>query len=161
MPNSQSVYRERVLNALESVDVALEAIQASQSTIADASAGFDITYVFPAVDFGDGWTEDIQSPAGFRGTVKAYSIYNVTEALTATTTGGIINVGIQGGDADAYAVGSEIAALAIDAAVTQIPTAGVVGTIPVAEDILVTGVAATGGTPAGICTVALTISYYV
>ncbi len=183
MPNSVSVYRERVLNALEaiqadaeagggaatlaalvSIDVALDAIQTSQASIAasDGQGAFSVNYTFPAKDFGAGdWTEDIQGPAGFRGLVKAISIYDVTETFNGSVTESRVEVGIQAGDVDAYSISDDFGLLAADAGLTPALTAGVVGTIPVGEDILVTGYAPDdAGANAGIATVVVTVSYF-
>lgn len=141
--------QERIATALET--------QPAQ----DGGDGFTITYIFPAVDFGAGWTEDIQSPTGFRGKVVGVNIYDVTEAFVGTTSIGPVEVGIQGGDADAYSISEEPTTLAIDAAEALPVREGVVGTIPAADDVLVTGPINVGGAITGIATVAVTINYFV
>ena len=70
---------------------------------------FVVTYTLPAKDYGAAtFTEVIESPAGFRGKVRAISIYNVTEAFTATTTRAYCYVGISG-DTDAFATSAILA----------------------------------------------------
>lgn len=140
--------QERVATALES------------QPAEDGGDAFSITYVFPGVDFGAGWTEDIQSPAGFRGTVVGVNIYDVTEAFVGTTSIGPVEIGIQGGDADAYAISEEPTTLATDAAEALPVREGIVGTIPAADDVLVTGPINVGGSITGIATVAVTIRYF-
>ena len=152
-----------------SVDILLDrAIQERVATALETqpaevgAGGYTVTYIFVAEDFGDGWTEDIQSPAGLRGKVMAISLYDVTEQFVGTTSAGPVHVGIQGGDADAYAISEGITqTLNTDVPETLSVKEGVVGTIPAGDDILVTGVQNVGGTPAGICSVAVTIKYFV
>lgn len=146
---------------------ALQAIVTSQASIAasDGQGAFSVTYIFPAKDFGNGdWTEDIQAPTGFRGLVKAISIYDITEAFNGDTTEARVEVGIQGGDVDAYIISSDItegAGSAVDAGFTPTLTLGAVGTIPSADNLLVTGYAPDdAGANEGIGTVAVTISYF-
>jgi hypothetical protein len=150
---------------MERVATAQEAIQAAQEVEAGAGA-FAVTYVFPAKDFGAGnWTEDIQGPPGLRGLVKAISAYDITEAFNGSVTESRVEVGIQGGDADAYVISDDFvegAGTAIAAGFTPALTAGVVGTIPAAEDLIVTGYAPNdSGANEGIATIAVTISYFV
>lgn len=170
MPNT-AIFQERVLIALEALDsnadsqtTALEAIQVSQASIAasDGQGAFSVTYVFPAKDFGAGdWTEDIQGPTGFRGLVKAISIYDVTETFNGSVTESRVEVGIQGGDVDAYSISADFGLLAADAGLTPALTDGAVLTIPSADNILVTGYAPDdAGANAGIATVAVTVSYF-
>lgn len=138
--------------ALEGVQTALEG--------GSLSDFFDVTYVLPAKDFGDGWTEVLEAHPTLRGVVKNVALYDVTEALNAVTTPARVDVGINSGDADAFSISAGIGAVSIGAAANPALTAGVTGTIPAGTDILVTGVAPTGGTPAGVATVAVTIRYF-
>ena len=80
-----------------------------------------------------------------------------------TTSTGPVHVGVQGGDADAYAISEEpTATLSIaDGSESLSVRDGVVGTIPANEDILVTGLINVGGAITGIATVAVTIKYFV
>jgi len=128
-------------------------------------APFDVTYVFPHVaatetgDYGQGWTEVIESPPGFRGQVRAISVYDVTEAFTATTTPAYVYVGISG-DTDAFALSASLGTTAIAAAISPALTHGATRYIQANTTIHVTGVAPTGGTPAGIAATAVTIQYF-
>jgi len=143
--------QERIATALETYPAQVGA------------GGFTVSYVFPAKDFGAGWTEDIQSPAGLRGKVMNVVLTNVTEAFVGTTSVGPVLVGIQGGDADAYAISEAMTAtLSIANATENLSVRmGVVGVIPAADDILVTGPINVGGAITGICDVTVTIKYFV
>lgn len=123
-------------------------------------APFDVTYTFPAKDFGAAtWTEVIESPPGFRGKVRAVSIYDVTEAFTDDTTESRVDVGISG-DIDAFATSADLGTLGIAASDSPALTGGATLIIPANTTVHVTGTAPTGGTPAGIATVAVTIMYF-
>jgi len=124
------------------------------------SDGFTVTYVFVAENFDTEWTEDIQSPAGYRGEVVAVNIYDVTEQFAGSTSIGYIVVGEQGGDEDGYAICPFFLATNVNEAEAVPPRKGVIGLIPANDDILVTGKAGVG-TPAGIATVAVTIRYFI
>jgi hypothetical protein len=171
MPGPTALFQERILNALEATQAAQEAIQVAQEAIqvsqasqaaSDGQGAFSVTYVFALADFGAGFTEDIQGPAGFRGLVKAVDIYEISEAFNGDTTAARLDIGIQAGDADAYVVSADIPdPTGTGAALSLALTAGVVGTIPVGEDILLTGIAPNdAGANTGICTLAVTISYF-
>jgi hypothetical protein len=147
---------------LTSIDTALEAIQTSQASIAasDGQGAFSVNYYFSAVDFGAGdSTQVFTTPAGFRGSVKAVSVYNVTEAFTADTTPARLDIG-DGVDADEFALTASLGTTAIGASVTPAITDGDTPVITAADIVTVTFVAPTGGTPAGIADVVLTVSYY-
>ncbi len=155
---SAAILNDRAIQ--ERIAVAHEAQLGGQPIHSGVDA-FSITYVFPLKDFGAGnWTEDIEGVPGYRGTVKAVCIYVVTEVFSTDTLQARVEVGIQGGDVDAYVDTADFGALAVAAALNPALTAGVVGTIPIGENIIVTGYAPTGGTPTGIASVALTIQYY-
>ena len=149
---------DRIADAQEAIQAAAEA-----AGTADGAGAFSVTYVFVDADFGAGFTEDIQGPTGLRGLVKSIDIYNVTEECNGDTTAARVDIGIQGGDADAYVISDDIPdPTAIGAALNLGLTAGVVGTIPVGEDILVTGIAPNdAGANTGIANVAVTINYFV
>jgi len=74
-------------------------------------APFDITYVFPAKDFGAAanWTEVIESPPGFRGVVRAITMYDVTEIFNEPTTPAYVYVGLSG-DIDAFVLSASLGA---------------------------------------------------
>ena len=125
---------------------------------------FEITYVLPGVedgggDYGAGFTEVIETPAGFRGVVKAITLYNVIELFTAVTTPAYCYVGISG-DTDAFAMSAGLGTLAVDAADCPALTKGATYIIPAGTTVHVTGVAPTGGTPAGIATTGVTIQFF-
>ena len=123
-------------------------------------APFVVTYTFPAKDYGAAtWTEVIETPAGFRGKVRAISIYDVTEAFTDDTTEARVDVGISG-DIDAYVTSADLGTLGIAAADSPALTEGATNIIPANNTVHVTGTAPTGGTPAGIATTAVTIQYF-
>jgi hypothetical protein len=127
-------------------------------------APFCITYVLPGAvgaggDYGNGFTEVIESPPGFRGKVRAISLYNVTEAFTAVTTPAYCYVGISG-DTDAFCLSAGLGTTAIGAADSPALTDGATHIIQPGTTIHVTGVAPTGGTPAGVCDTAVTIQYF-
>jgi len=124
-------------------------------------APFDVTYVFPAKDFGaeSDWTEVIESPPGFRGMVRAITMYDVTEVFNAPTTASYVYVGISG-DTDAFCTSASLGTLAADASDSPVLTDGATKYIPANTTIHVTGINATGTTPTGIATTAVTIQYF-
>ena len=160
MPNSETLRIERKLTALESIDVALEAIQVSQALIAgSSSASYNVTYVFPAKNFDTEWTEVINTPAGKRARVLAVTLYDVTETFAdPVTTECRIDIG-DGADADEFALTAGFGQLAANASLAPAITAGDTPIIPVGDVVTITGVVA--GTPGnGICTVALTLHFF-
>jgi hypothetical protein len=120
---------------------------------------FDITYVLPAVDFATTKTEVIETPAGFRGVVKAITVYNVTTQFTAVTTPAYVYVGITG-DTDAYVTSASLGTLDADEADCPALTRGATYIIPAGQTVDVTGVAPTGGSPAGVATIGVTIQFF-
>jgi hypothetical protein len=122
-------------------------------------APFDVTYVLPGTDYGAAFTEIISTPAGFRGVVRNISIYNVTEAMTADTTPAYCYVGISG-DTDAFCTSASLLVTAIAASINPALTDGATHIIQPGTTVHVTGVAPTGGTPAGIGTTAVTIQFF-
>jgi len=124
-------------------------------------APFSVTYTFPAKDFGAGsnWTEVIESPPGFRGKVRAISLYDVTEVFNEPTTPAYVYVGISG-DTDAFCTSASLGTLAATAADSPALTDGATHIIQPNTTIHVTGVAVTGTSPTGIATVAVTIQYF-
>jgi hypothetical protein len=121
---------------------------------------FQVTYTFEAADFGADFTEIIAMPAGWRGKVKAIDIYNVSETFNSVTTNARVEVGISGGDVDAFAISNDIPDTAANAAFSAVITDGVLPVIPRGTSILIGGIAATGGVPAGIGTLSVTILYF-
>ncbi|RLC59590.1 MAG: hypothetical protein DRI30_00175 [Chloroflexi bacterium] len=124
-------------------------------------APFDITYVFPAKDFGAAanWTEVIESPPGFRGVVRAITMYDVTEIFNEPTTPAYVYVGLSG-DIDAFVLSASLGALAADASDSPALTQGATYIIQPNATIHVTGVGVTGVSPTGIATTAVTIQYF-
>ena len=124
-------------------------------------APFSVTYVLPAKDFGAGanWTEVIESPPGFRGKVRAVTMYDVTEIFNAPTTPAYVYVGVSG-DTDAFCTSASLGTLAVDASDSPALTDGATHIIQPNTTIHVTGVAVTGTSPTGIATTAVTIQYF-
>jgi len=123
-------------------------------------APFDVTYTFPVKDFGAAtWTEIIESPPGFRGKVRAITVYDVTEIFNADTTPANVQVGVTS-DTDAFAIGASLGLLAVAASDSSVLTDGATHIIQPGTTIHVTGVAPTGGTETGIATTAVTIQYF-
>lgn len=119
-----------------------------------------ITYSLNAVDFGAGTvTRAIKGPKGMRGRLKEVTV-SATETFTDDTTQAFVRLGISG-DLDAHgevpmgtlASGSALAGSGVTGAVLE--TA-----IPADTNLLLTCVAPTGGTPAGIGDVHATIEWY-
>lgn len=122
-----------------------------------------ITYDLGQHDFGAGGdTHDIKGPPGAKGRLRNVLLKKVSEAFTATTTPAYINVGTTA-DADKHASIS-CATTAIDAVLSKDPAAEDPDTynteIAADEIVRTTFVAPTGGTPAGIGEVQLTIDWY-
>ena len=121
---------------------------------------FVITYVFAAKDFGAGdFIEILQTPADFRGKVRDITLYDVTETFNAVTTAAFVEVGTTA-DPNAYVTGASLGLLAATASDSVVLTDGVTLIIPEGAAVEVAGTAPTGGVPAGIATVAVTIQYF-
>lgn len=121
---------------------------------------FYVTYTFPAIDIGAGNVANVlASPAGFRGKVRNISVYDVTEAFTATTLAAHVDVGVSG-DLDAFCVSASLGTTGIAASICPALTDGATHIIQPGTSIYVTAYAPTGGVPAGIATVAVTIQYF-
>ena len=125
------------------------------------SAPFDVTYVFPAKDFGGAadWTEVIESPPGFLGKVRAITMYDVTEVFNEPTTPAYVYVGLSG-DTDAFCTSASLGTLAVDASDCLVLSDGATRLIQPNATIHVTGVGVTGTLPTGIATTAVTIQYF-
>lgn len=122
---------------------------------------FCVTYTFPAKDFGAGtFTESFETPPGFRGIIRSVALTDVTEAFTAVTTQAYVNLGVPSGDVDAYAYTAGLGTLAINGSDSPALTLGVTPTIEPNSEVWLQGVAPTGGTPAGIGTVSVTVLYF-
>lgn len=146
-----------VVQALQNIETALEA-KATESDVA-----FTETITFNGVglyasyeDFGEGWSETIKAPSGYKGKVLGVNIYGVTETFNAVTTGARVDVGTSA-DQDAYATTASIGAASAAAPVHPAVTHN--AWIPGGADFVVTGVAPTGGTPAGRSRAGVTIAW--
>ena len=122
---------------------------------------FVMNYTLDAVDMGAGDTGTFILPTNRRGKVVAIEISDVTEATTADSSGAIIQVG-DGSDVDAYCVTGELPVIAIGGHyalydVDATITAGVTEIIEPGSTVTVTAVAPTGGTPAGIGDIVLSV----
>ena len=124
-------------------------------------APFSVTYVFPAKDFAAGanWTEVIESPPGFRGKVRAITLYDVTEIFNEPTTPAYVYVGLSG-DIDAFCTSASLGALATTASDSPALTDGATHIIQPNATIHVTGVGNTGAGLTGIAATAVTIQYF-
>ncbi len=131
----------------------------------DGADGFTVTYMFTVEDCGGGsdWTQDIQAPTGYRGKVVAVTIIDVFEAFVGTTSTGPLDVGIQAGDQDAYAISEQVSATLSVADATEALSVkeGVVGTIPSAKDLIITYNKNVGGSITGQATFLVTIKYFI
>lgn len=171
--STQRLY-QRALDAIESISseaeagdgaaslTAAQAIQAALEGIAALTAFSDhsVTYYFSGVDFGAGdSTQSINTPAALRGKIKNVTLYNVTETFTDDTTQARIDIG-DGVDADEFALTADFGTLAANASLVPAITDGDTPIIPVGDIVTITFVAPTGGTPAGISDVAITIDYF-
>ncbi len=107
-------------------------------------------------DWGEGWTDVIAAPTGFKGQVMDISVHNITETFNLVAAGAIVEIGTAA-DPDAYAVSATLGAAA--AATPASPVVTFTGYIPGGEDFLVTGTPSDHGTPAGRGTLSLTIAW--
>lgn len=126
-------------------------------------APFSATYTFPAVDFGNGDSVQVipAMPGGKVGYVEEVVVHNVTETFNEVTTPARVDVGVSGGDADFNVVGDSLGSLAAGASQRDDLTPGVQGrTIVKDQAVGVSCIAPTGGTPAGIASVSVTILWY-
>jgi hypothetical protein len=144
---TKSEFERRLVDALETLS-------------GDAGAAFTETYLFQAQDFGAGdAAEVIQGPSGKTGIVRAVTVFNVSEAFTIVTTSARVDVG-DGSDANGYAFSNDIPAVAIAGSHSPAISAGVLGNeLPGGAAVTLTFVAPTGGTPAGIADVQVTITW--
>ena len=150
---TNSFFQERLLDALEAMDASVTAQE-----LRVGADSFVVTYTFDGYDLGAGADEDFESPQGYRGTVRAFSLFDITEAIA--DGAGTIAIGLQGGDVDAYVDETVIAIASTgDAAVYDALVAGVTGTIPSSQPVLITGTAPGGGAT-GIFTLAITVQYF-
>lgn len=119
-----------------------------------------ISYLLQALDIGAGVADIIlQGPEGGKGRVSNILVYQVTEAFTATTTAGQILVG-DGVTATLYA-NMSTGTTAIGATKSSADTELTYVASGTDELITVSFAAPTGGTPAGIGDVLITIDWFV
>jgi hypothetical protein len=125
------------------------------------------TIQFEAVDWGTPTANlTFNAPSGMRGKVLSIDVTGVTETFTSVTTDPGIQVGIDGGDADAYCTAdfadADLAAAtainfnAADGSLVD----GVDEIIPAGGIVTITPVAPTGGTPAGIADLGITVLWF-
>ena len=125
------------------------------------SNGPIITYSYPAVNFGAGTTgHAFKAPKGYtQGTIIDIGVA-VTTLFTNTTTPAYVRVGTAG-DPDAYAELNMGVAAATDYYGTLDDTDAIINAkIPSTTQVEVACIAPTGGTPAGIGTVHITVRWF-
>lgn len=119
-----------------------------------------VTYNYAQHDFGAGGdTKEIVGPSGMRGKIVDIHVSNCTETFTNTTTGAFVRAGVAG-DLDKFAelsAGTLASGSAAAASRQDGVTEAVLGDD---ETLLVTFVAPTGGTPAGIADVQVAVAWY-
>ncbi len=118
------------------------------------------TYTFQDVDFGAGdVTQLVRGPANKSGFIVGVAIYNVSETFTDDTTEARVDIGTVA-DPDGYSVGADFGTLAATAALNPEGADGALGDRIIEDtDFLITTVAPTGGTPAGIATVSVSVAW--
>ena len=132
-----------------------------------SSLPYAATIQFEAVDFGTPTANlTFNAPSTLRGKVMNVDLTGVTETFNVTTLEAGIEIGVDGGDTDAYCttnrgIGALTAATAqnfnahdgslIDGVTEIIPAGGIVTVTPIAN---------TGGTPAGIADLGVTVFYF-
>jgi len=119
------------------------------------------TYSFPAVNFATNSAQAIRGPKGKMALLQSISM-SATTTFTATTTQGRVDVGVTG-TPQAYAslpLGTTAAGGAI-ASDDSARTAPVItqNRLPADTDVLMSFVAPTGGSPAGVGTVTVVIDW--
>ncbi len=126
---------------------------------------FHFSNVAAGVDFGAGDSQyQLQTPVGRRAKPIEVSVYDVTETFTDDTTEASVEIG-DGSDQDEFAYTDDFSTLAADNADTFTSYDGslVVGDTEIIEgddEVTVTCVAPTGGTPAGIAKVSVAFMYF-
>lgn len=128
---------------------------------------YAVTVQFEAVDFGTPTASlTFNVPSAMRGKVINIDLTGVTETFTSTTLAAGIEVGIDGGDTDAYCT-TERGINDLAAATAQNFNANDGSLVNGANEIMepgaivtVTPIAPTGGTPAGIADLGITVLYF-
>jgi len=121
-----------------------------------------VTYSFAAMDFGTTKTRYIRGPAGKRGRVVDATL-SVTTLFTAVTTGAHIEVGPTG--TLTAALDWTLTTNAANSTANASGQSGAIKTgaasfLAADTDALVTFLAPTGGSPAGIADVHLTVEWF-
>lgn len=125
-----------------------------------ADAPYDQTYDFPGIDFGAGDSVvSFASPENRIGIIRAIRVKGVSETFTDDTLEARVDVGITGGDTDAYAVSQDFGTLAAGAELDASFAPGITTEIPNNGSVGVNFIAPTGGVPAGIADVELTVTW--
>ncbi len=123
-------------------------------------------YEFSGKNFATTQTFKIKGPKGKGGKVHDYGVFDVTTALTATTTGAVASVG-QVSDLDQFGANVNLGAVPIGGTATmrgQLTSLGrlnefVPDSIDKDVEVILTITAPTGGTPAGAGTAFVTIDW--
>ena len=151
---SRKSYEQAVETALQEIQTAEESI----GSVPTGRGGFCVTYKFPQIDWGNAIeVRNIVPPLGFRGEVLSAVITNTTEVHSNAET---FDLGIDGGDTNAYLAASTVAVVAVGASVRAGLVAGVTGytAIPNTGAELVVTTTSAGTT--GISDLSITIRYY-
>lgn len=127
-----------------------------------------LSYVFPNVDIGAGnGSAKFRMPAGMKGRVKDIHL-SATETFTNTTTAGTVALGTAS-DADAYVDETGLGTLAAGECLSLREdndanflrdSDGTIKILPADTDVVLTYVAPTGGTPAGIATITVIVEAF-
>lgn len=127
-----------------------------------------LSFVFPTVDIGAGnGSAKFRLPKGMKGRVLDIHL-SATETFTAVTTPGTVALGTAS-DADAYVdetslgtlAAGECVALSVASGANFLRDAdGTIKVLPADTDVVLTYVAPTGGTPAGIATITVFVEAF-
>lgn len=119
-----------------------------------------IGYPYTDQDFGAGnISTSFKGPSGMVGRLREITVI-ASETFNAVTTQGYVRVGT-GGDADAYAELDMGATAATDTIVASARSGALIAQdLPADTQVEVAFVAPTGGTPAGIATVIITVDWF-
>jgi hypothetical protein len=125
----------------------------------DKGVPFTISYTFD-IDFGAGDAgATIIPPAGRAGKIVSLDIVDVTETFTTDTTEARVDIGTAA-DANGYAISADFGALAAGTSLRPALTEGALGELVDGDTTIeLDFIAPTGGTPAGIAKVVLSIAW--
>jgi hypothetical protein len=130
-----------------------------------AGLPYTATYkALAAVDFGAGDSTPIifGTPANLRALILAVDVYNVSETFNSVTTAARVEVG-DGANADEFVLTSDFEDGTDGQSFTTFDGTIVTGVQQIVEpddQVTVTCVAPTGGTPTGIAEVSVTVLYF-